>query len=244
MPIKKTKQNRSIKKKNVRFKIDRRFLYYSIGIIIILLILFFVFYVKDKEEQKELTGETSIPKKETEGKRMETTSIPYVEKARLELISSDNKDIIKVIIDKKNPAINYKYQWKINEKTIEDYNNDSISGFKEGDTIGVTITPFREDLMGEPRFFSLTVQSTVPKVLGHTEPKIENQIMVFKILTEEKEGLSFAFNKAPKDMTINQGTGEVTWNVKDVSPGKYEAEVIIRNKKGAQVLYPLILNLM
>ncbi len=70
MPIKKTKQNQSIKKKKIRFKIDRKFLYYSIGIII-LLALFFVFYKRDREDQKKLTGKTFILKKEIEGKRIE-----------------------------------------------------------------------------------------------------------------------------------------------------------------------------
>ncbi len=49
--------------------------------------------------------------------------------------------------------------------------------------------------------------------------------------------------EAPSGMRIDNKTGEITWNVKDVPSGRYEGKVLIKNKKGAEVLYPFSINL-
>ncbi len=244
MPIKKSEIRQLITKKKIGHKSEKKYLFHTvIGIIVVILIFYFILHDKDKDTQKGFLNRGFIKNHAVEERKIKTNPMPYVDKARLELISSDNRDIIKVIIEKKEPDIDYRFQWKINGKVIENYEGDSISGFKEDDTIGVTVTPFRKNEVGQPRFFSLTVHSTVPKVLGISEPKTDNNIMVFKVLTEGKDEIIYSLMEAPSGMRIDNKTGEITWNVKDVPSGRYEGKVLIKNKKGAEVLYPFSINL-
>lgn len=242
MPIKKHKHIEERKKKKIAFNL--RYFFYIAGIIIFVFLLY-LFLKSDINEAKKGFLNRAIAKKQTEQKRSETASIPPVEKARLELVSIDNRDIVRVVIEKNEPDIEYRFQWRINGKIIEDYNSDSVSNFKEGDVIGVLITPVFKDREGQPRFLSLTIHSTVPKVLGISEPKIDNNIMVFKILTEDtsKEELMFSLVDAPKGMIIDSKTGEIRWNIKDVPSGRYEGKALIKNKKNAEVIYPFSINL-
>ncbi|HOJ43205.1 MAG TPA: hypothetical protein PLW88_07570 [Syntrophorhabdaceae bacterium] len=240
MPTKKAKKSQL--RGNKEIKVNIKSILYIVGILMLALVIYLFFRGEDGLHKVFLTKGQA--KKQFEEKTLETVSIPPVEKARLELISQD-KDIVRVVIEKKIPELEYRFQWKINGKIIEDYNKDSISDFKEGDTIGVTVTPIWKEKEGQPRFLSLTIHSTVPKVLGMSEPKIVNDIMVFKILTDDtiKGELIYSLIEAPKGMIIDDKTGEIKWNIKGMSSGRYEGKALIKNKKGAEVLYPFSINL-
>jgi len=241
MPIKKLKSIQV--KTHKKIKVNIKYIIY-IAAILMLAISSYLFFKKEDGTYRDFISDRLI-KKQAVKEKPERVSIKPVEKARLELLSFEGRDTVRVIIEKMEPEIEYRFQWSINGKVIENYSKDSISGFKEGDTVGVTITPFLKEKQGEPRFLSLTIHTTVPKVLGITEPKINNDIMVFKILTDDdtKTGLMYSLIECPKGMTIDSKTGEITWNIKDTPSGRYEGKALIKNQKGAEVLYPFIINL-
>ncbi|MCX7794561.1 MAG: hypothetical protein N2257_09205 [Thermodesulfovibrionales bacterium] len=242
MPTKKSKKILVSIKKKIKF--DKRAIIFIIGVILFFLIIYLFLKDEEKIAQKGLSDKYPAAQK-IEVIQPKSIYIPTIEKAWLELITSGDGDVVRVVIEKKEPDVEYSFQWKINGKIIENYDRDSITGFKEGDTIGLTITSIFKDKEGQPRVLSLTVHSTVPKVMGMTEPKIENDIMVFKILMDDatKEGLIFSLIEAPKGMVIDNNTGDVKWNIKDVPSGRYEGKALIKNKKGAEVLYPFSINL-
>lgn len=241
MPIKKIKKKKDRTAKKV--KIDIKSVLYVTGFVMLILISY-LFFRGDAGTYKDFLNK-GLAKKQAEEKKQDTVSIPPVENARLELISSDNKDIVRVIVEKNRPEIEYRFQWKINGKIMENYYKDSISGFKESDTVGVMITPVWKEKEGQPRYLSLTIHSTVPKVLGISDPKIDKDIMVFKILTDDaiKDELTYSLVEAPKGMTIDSKTGEIKWDIKDIPSGRYEGKALIKNKKGAEVLYLFSINL-
>ncbi|HPU29739.1 MAG TPA: hypothetical protein PLM71_05400 [Syntrophorhabdaceae bacterium] len=241
MPIKKQKKKQV--KTHKKIKIDIKYILYIAAMLVLIISSYLFFKKEDGTHRGSLNGH--LVKKQVAKEKPEEVSIKPVEMARLELLSLEGRDIVRVMIEKMEPEVEYRFQWSINGKIIEDYNKDSISGFKEGDVVGVTITPFLKEKKGQPRFLSLTIRSTTPKILGISEPKIDNDIMVFKILIDDttKTELTYSLIECPKNMTIDSKTGEIKWNIKDIPSGRYEGKALIKNKKGAEVLYPFTINL-
>jgi len=239
MPIK----QKQIKKKTKPIT-KKTYIYTAVGILTIIVLFYLTINVLDKGGQEKRI-EKEFNKNQAKDIRYKITdSLVPVDKARLELLSSGGRDIIKVWVDKKDPEVVYRYQWTINGNILKDHVSDNISDFKEGDTIGVLITPTKDNKEGQPRYLSLVINAATPKVLGISEPNLENDLMIFRIITEARDddALSFSMTDAPKGMVIDSKKGEIRWPTKDVPAGQYEGKVTIKNKKGAETLYTFKIN--
>lgn len=239
MPIK----QKQIKKKT-KPEIKKTYIYIAASILTIIVLFYLMIKISDKESHEKRI-EKGFDKTQSKDIRSKVTdSVVPVDKARLELISSGGRDIIKVLVDKKDPEVVYRYQWTINGNILKGHAMDNISDFKEGDTVGVLITPTKGDKEGQPRYLSLVINTVTPKVLGISEPNLENDLMTFRIVTEAKDdALSFSMIEAPKGMVIDGKKGEIRWPIKDVPAGQYEGKVTVKNKKGAETLYTFKINL-
>ena len=240
MPTKQKKPTKKIKPKS-----KKTYIYIAIGILMVIILLYFLIETTDKEGQ-EKTKKRGLEKTQTKDVSIKKQA-PFVplDKARLELISLGGKDNIRVLVDREDPEMIYRYQWTINGNILKDYVSDTVSNFKEGDIVGVLITPIKGEKEGQPRYLSLTIDTVTPKVSGMSEPKIEKDIMEFKILTDSKDGGAFSFTsiKVPDGMVIDGKKGVVKWPIKDVPAGIYEGSVSIKNQKGAETIYTFAINL-
>jgi len=167
-----------------------------------------------------------------------------VEKAKLQLESVDNKDIMKVIVEKttgaNNKEIMYTYEWSINGQPTGN-GSDSISGFKRGDKVSVKITPFDEEKRGQPRTLVLDVQNTTPKVTPAKEPKYDGKVFTAQINASDPDGdtLSYELLSGPEGMVIDKKSGMIHWTVKEDKEGDYPVKTRIADGHGGETTYEL-----
>ena len=166
------------------------------------------------------------------------------QKAKLQLESIDNKDIVKVIVEKtageNNKEIIYKYEWSINGQPAGN-GSDSFSGFKRGDKVAVKITPFDGEKPGESRTLVLDVQNTTPKVSESKEPKYDGKTFTAQISASDPDGdtLSYELLNGPEGMTIDNKSGMVNWPLKENNGGDYPVKVKITDGHGGETTYEL-----
>ncbi|OPY81028.1 MAG: hypothetical protein A4E64_00084 [Syntrophorhabdus sp. PtaU1.Bin058] len=205
-----------------------------------------------KEASVAKTAETS---RSAEGKTgsIEThtfeakADVPSVTQAKFEVESVDNKDSLKVIAEGNtigNTPVSFRYAWTKNGQPVEGGGN-SISGFKRGDKINVTITPYIGELLGQPRTLSTEIKNSTPKVTEDKQVTFEGNVMQYQVKATDPDGdtLTYALMDAPQGMTIDGSKGLVSFPVKDDTPASISFKVKISDGNGGEIIYPLTASL-
>jgi hypothetical protein len=245
MPIK--KPNPRTNKKVRENTIDKRIVLFICGALLLVIVI--VAYTASRRPLATTTKISSETTKEPVGTNNQITKkqLEYqavVAKAKLQLQSVDNKDTVKVIVEKTagagNREIMYTYEWSINGQPAGS-GSDSISGFKRGDKIAVKITPFDGEKPGKPQTLTLDVQNTTPKVSESKEPKYDGKMFTVQINASDPDGdeLSYELLSGPQGMTIDNKRGILNWPVKDNNGGDYPIKVKIADGHGGEVIYQL-----
>jgi hypothetical protein len=173
--------------------------------------------------------------------------MPEMINARLQLESINNTDVLKVIpegSEKKDSAITYTYGWMKNDEPFGG-NTNSISGFKKGDRIEVTITPFDGKNYGEPRILSTEIMKTTPKIIENKEITFDGNVLSYKVQATDPDNgtLSYSLIEAPKGMTIDKMNGTINWQPKPDEFGVFNVGVKVSNDHGGEIVYQLNINL-
>jgi len=167
-----------------------------------------------------------------------------VSKAKFQMETADNKDILRVIIEKSegidNKEITYKYDWSLNGQPVGTGSNN-LSGFKRGDNVVVTITPFDGELPGRPRKLIMDIKNTTPKISESKEPKYDGKIFTVQINASDPDGdaLSYELLNGPEGMTIDKKNGIVNWPVQGNGSGEYPVSVKITDGHGGEITYQM-----
>lgn len=165
-------------------------------------------------------------------------------KARLQLESSGDRDVVKVVIDRpagtEDADIVYRFEWTVNGKPAGD-GGDSLSGFKRGDRVAVKITPSREGKTGSARILDFLVQNTPPRVTPGQDMKFEGNTFTYQVRGTDQDGdaLSYALDDAPEGMTIDPQSGTIRWQLKDSDYGERTIRVKVSDGKGGVANYSL-----
>jgi hypothetical protein len=242
MPIKKIKgHNPVVQKKTLRNKKS----YLLFPVLIVLSVIGYTVYKGNEDFFKQDEKITySVKKIETKSETEQGKNLlPTIGKAKLQLESVDNIDKLKVIIEGKGgdkEDIKYNYEWFKNNEPVG-INTDSISGFKKGDKIDVKITPFEDKDYGQPKILSIEITKTTPKIIESKEISFDGNLLSYQVKAVDPDGgsLTYSLIDAPKGMSINNDTGMIYWQVKAEDYGKYNIKVKISNSNGAEILYPL-----
>ena len=241
-----TKTNRRIRKNPIN-KVTMIFVCAMVFLIAVV-VLYFVF----PEPAAEVMTDGSSRKAENSnsadkpiGTHVIEDSQTAVAKAKLQLESNDNKDIIKVIIEKdtveNRKEIIYQYEWTINGQLAGNGSDSLSGGFKRGDKIAVKITPFDGEKPGESRRLVLDVQNTIPKVSESKEPKYDGKTFTAQISASDPDGdtLSYEILNGPEGMTIDRKSGLVNWPLKDNNAGDHPVKVKISDGHGGETTYEM-----
>lgn len=206
---------------------------------------------QDKKLQVEETKgsgitETRVPPAEEEAEKKKNTP-PVITKARFQVETANNMDMIKVIAegtDSDGDTVTFKYEWTKNNKPAGE--GDSIREFKRGDKLSVKITPFDGKDYGQPRTITTEIKNTTPRVIEHAEIKIDNNLLTYQVKAFDPDGDSLAYLliEAPEGMAIDEASGLIKWPVDPGSYGKkYGIKVKISDNHGGEVVYSLNLSL-
>jgi len=159
-------------------------------------------------------------------------------RAKLQLESSDNKDFVKVLIDKAlgmdGKEVVYKFDWTINGQTAGD-GSDRITGFKRGDRVAVNITPFEGEKAGQTKLLEFMVNNTSPKIEPNKDMTFDGKNFAYQVKANDPDGgeLTYALEDAPEGMSIDPKTGLVNWQTKETDTGKRTVKVKVTNSRGA-----------
>ncbi len=148
--------------------------------------------------------------------------------------------VVRKTTGESDKEIVYRYEWTINGKPAGN-GSDSLSGFKRGDNVAVTITPFDGEVAGKPRNLIVDIQNTTPKVHKSKEPKYDGKIFTMQINASDPDGdaLSYELLNGPKSMTIDKKSGTVSWPVQENNGGEYPVTVKITDGHGGEITYQL-----
>lgn len=162
---------------------------------------------------------------------------PAVSKASLQLESKNNVDTIRVVAAAADPdgdPVTLTYEWKVNGN--QGGKGDSFSGFKRGDRIEVSITPFDGKDHGEAKTVSTEIKNALPKITEQKEYSLEEKRLSYQIKAVDPDGdeLSYSLLEAPQGMTIDS-SGIIRWMAPETENGKQKILVKIDDNHGGVV---------
>ena len=173
---------------------------------------------------------------------------PVIEKARLQLESSNSGDAIRVIVtgsDQDNDPVTFDYEWFRNGEPAGS-NSDTISGFKRGDKVVARVTPFDGKDHGAPRSLTVEIANSTPKITGYKKIKFDDDYFIGQIIAYDPDGdtLSYSLQSAPAGMTINPSTGMIQWKVPSGFKGKANLKVLVSDGHGGVVAQDLSIDII
>jgi len=151
---------------------------------------------------------------------------PAVERAKLQLETLDNTDVLKVIalgIDSDGDEVTMGYEWERNGEALG--KGDTMKGFKRGDIVSVKITPFDGKGYGRSKTLTTEIKNCPPQIVEHREIQFDGQSYSCQIRATDPDGdpLTYSLKSAPPGMTIDPSTGIIQWSV----PPDFEGETSI-----------------
>jgi len=220
-----------------------------IGVVVVAILLYFLFGGRSSK-----TDVTDVPKKDTAQEedalqaKGPQTPLVTLAKAKLKLESVNNKDIVRVVVEKSTgndgSEILYKYGWSINGQPAGD-GSDSLSGFKRGDKVAVKVTPFEGEKAGQPRVLEFAVQNALPQIADDKQMKYDGKSFSYHIKGVDPDGdpLTYVLTEAPQGMTIDPQTGVINWQLKENDYGQHTIKVKIADNKGGVIMHTVKIDL-
>ena len=189
-------------------------------------------------------GPTSESKADNNGEQESANHPPTIDKARLQLESLNNRDIIKVVAggtDKDNDAVTFEYEWFRNGEPAG--NGDTLSEFRRGDKIVAKVTPFDGKDYGTPKSLSLEINNSTPRITGYKEIKFDGNNYAGQIIASDPDGdtLVYSLKSAPSGMTVDPSKGLIKWNVPPDFSGEAPFEVSVSDGHGGEVSQDLVM---
>ncbi len=218
------------------------------SVLVVLLAVSYFLYQKYEYSRRPVSKKAgSVHLQQEENIERDENAAPAIKKAKLQLESSENIDRIRVIIEKDRDdarVIQYRYEWFKNSQPVAG-NEDNVTGFKKGDRIEVKITPFVDKHYGQPRLLRFTVARVPPKIVENKTIGFEGDVLHYQVKAVDPDGgaLTYSLVNPLEGMTIDSATGLIKWRVKTKDAGKYSISVMIKNTGGAEVVYPLTLDI-
>lgn len=168
-------------------------------------------------------------------------------RAKLELVSMDNKDVVRLIIDKegrKDDRVEYRYIWKKNGVRLAD-SGDSVTGFKRGDHVSVTVTAFHGDRTGQSKTIEMEVANATPRLTTSPEVTFDGKTLLVQVKATDPDGdpVRYSLLDAPAGMMMNETTGSIRWEPDKNFSGEREIKVKVTDGKGAEMIYPVKIRL-
>jgi hypothetical protein len=173
-------------------------------------------------------------------------NFPKVDKGGFRLETVNGVDRLKVVAegsDRNGNKVPLKFQWIKNDEPAGE--GDAISGFRRGDKISVTITPFDDQGYGLSKNISTEIKNTTPIIIEHQEMNFDGKVWSYQARAIDADGdpLSYSLKSAPQNMTIDPSTGSVKWNVPADFNGEASFTVCVSDGHGGEATQSLTLGI-
>ena len=199
--------------------------------------------VEDAPEEEPFDTETS------------GESIPSLKEIRLikiKMLSDSPRDGFEAEVEFSSGSggdTNLIYDWKHNGDDITGAHDPKLEwreGFKKGDTITLSVTPYSD--LGEgaaSAVGSFTIPNSPPVITSQPGTSFEEGRFSYIVQAEDPDGdsMDFSLRNAPKGMTIEPAAGLILWEYGEKDAGDYKVTVIVTDSEGAQSEQELTLSI-
>ncbi len=121
-------------------------------------------------------------------------------------------------VDPDGDEVRLEYEWERNGEVLLGEWSETLAteGFRKGDSLRVTVTPFDGKTRGESfSSESAFIGNRPPEILSLPPHELRDGKFIYPVeaIDPDDDRLSFALEKAPPDMVINKETGSIEWSV-------------------------------
>ncbi len=143
--------------------------------------------------------------------------------------------------------VTFRYQWSVNGNILYAENGPNLKvPFVKGDRVVVAITPEADGIQGMT-LTQMTVIGNSPPVVSPTlaDVTIAGNHYSGKIQAQDPDGdpLTYTLLEGPKGMTVNQRTGEITWDFQPEDAGMHTISISVKDSDNAEMILSLPLKL-
>jgi hypothetical protein len=122
---------------------------------------------------------------------------------------------------------------------------DLQEGFKKGDEISVSVTPYNS--LGQGAMSaegSFRIPNSPPVITSWPDMSFQDWKFSYQVEASDSDGdtLDYSIKNAPKSMTIESATGLIVWEFSDKDVGEYKITVIVTDSDGARAIQELTLS--
>ncbi|MCC6712363.1 MAG: putative Ig domain-containing protein [Candidatus Dadabacteria bacterium] len=241
-------------------------------LIILLALLLFVPGCSRDDETPSTPGETDISSDagdevdeayEEEEKGLEAAgdfdapapglpSLAEIRSVSVETITGNPRDGFKAVVrlgGAQNSDVRYMYDWTVNGSDIPGAIEETLpwqEGFKRGDVIGVSVTPYSDFGQGAVTAGgAFTIPNSPPVISSEPPASYSDGRFTYTVLAEDPDGdpVDFTLRGAPPGMTIEPATGLIAWEYGEDAAGEYRVTVVAADSGGASVSQELTLTI-
>lgn len=145
--------------------------------------------------------------------------------------------------------VSYMYSWTVNGREISGVIEETLpwqEGFKKGDVVGVTVTPYSDFGQGAMAVGgTFAIPNSPPVISSEPEASFSDGKFTYTVLARDPDGdpVDFTLRGAPPGMTIEPATGLISWEYGPDDEGEYKVTVVAADSEGASVSQELTLSI-
>jgi len=179
-------------------------------------------------------------------------SLTGIKSVKINMLSDSPRDGFMAEVGFSNGSgdiTNVIYDWKHNGDDITGAHDQKLEwreGFKKGDTITLSVTPYSD--LGEgaaSAVGSITIPNSPPVITSQPDTSFGEGRFSYIVQAEDPDGdpMDFSLRNAPKGMTIEPAAGLILWEYGEKDAGDYKVTVIVTDSDGAQSTQELTLSI-
>jgi hypothetical protein len=176
-------------------------------------------------------------------------SPPVIQDVWIEPKVAYTTDRLKINVKNSDPDGDFiycTYQWEKNGLVLDEESGEILEQgrFKKGDSITVTVTPDDRENLGNPKKSEpIVILNSPPIFTSSPTTSVEGTRYVYQVKTNDPDNdpVSFTLKAHPKDMTINNNTGLIQWEIRKENKGDHSVEIEVSDDTGAKSIQRFML---
>jgi hypothetical protein len=170
---------------------------------------------------------------------------PTIRTIRLTPLQPTRLDTLKATVIPENPEqeLTYTFRWKVNDRTIEgaETNTLPLTNFRKRDLVTVIVTPYEGDKAGFPVESPVTALYGIPPTLDlktSREARKEGKAFELQLISQQPDGEDVTFGldtPIVTGMSVDGKTGKITWMIQPGQKGTIRFGAFVEDTDGTKV---------
>ena len=204
-------------------------------------------YDEEEEDEEDFQGAGDF-----DAPNPNLPSVSGIKSVSVETITGSPRDGFKAVLFLEGPQnedTRYIYDWTVNGGEVSGVIEETLpwqEGFKRGDVVGVTVTPYSDLGQGAMTVGgTFTIPNSPPVISSEPSASFTDGKFTYTVLAEDPDGdpVDFTLKGAPPGMTIEPATGLIAWEYGPDDAGEYKVTVVAADSEGASVSQELTLSI-